>query len=78
MQKLAYLHLDGMKPFTINIIADDISHMRDPATWRHRFYDSFCIASFLVGARGQPILDAVLHNQTSALHMVVMDEVHIR
>ena len=29
---MAYLHLDGMKPSTIKIIADDISHMRYPAT----------------------------------------------
>ena len=77
---MAYLHLDGMKPSTIKIIADDIWHLtyeRPSNRELHRFYDSFCIASFLVGARGQPILDAVLHNQTSALHMVVMDEVHI-
>ena len=37
----------------------------------------FASPQFLVGDRGKPILEAVLNNQSSALHMVVMDEVHI-
>ena len=73
------LHLDGMKPSTIKTIAGDISHMKHPETGD--CYGCMILfvspQQFLVGDRGKPILEAVLNNQSSALHMVVMDEVHI-
>ena len=57
----------------------DISHMRDPATAGDCTGSVILFVSpqFLVRSRGKPILDAVLNNQMLALHMVVMDEVHI-
>ena len=72
------LHLDGMKPSTIKTIADDISHMKHPETGDcSGCMILFVSPQFLVGDCGKPILEAVLNNQSSALHMVVMDEVHI-
>ena len=72
------LHLDEMKPSTIKVIADDLSHIKDPET-------GICCGSmilfaspqFLTGEQGTSILDAILNKDSSALHMVVMDEVHI-
>ena len=72
------LHLDGMKPSTIKTIADDISHMKHPETGDcSGCMILFVSPQFLVGDCSKPILEAVLNNQSSALHMVVMDEVHI-
>ena len=72
------LHLDGMKPSTIKTIAGDISHMKHPETGDcYGCMILFVSPQLLVSDCGKPILEAVMNNQSSALHMVVMDEVHI-
>ena len=73
------LHLDEMKPSTIKVIADDISHIKDPETGLcSGSMILFASPQLLTGERGKSILDAILNkDSSSALHMVVMDEVHI-
>ena len=69
-----------MKPSTIKVIADDISHsIKDPATAGLCSGSMILFASpqFLTGERGKSILNAILNKDSLALHMVVTDEVHI-
>ena len=71
---LTCIHLDGMPEEHIKIIAQDISELRHPATNLLKgAVILFASPQFLTGKKGSSILD----ESTSALHMTVMDEVHI-
>ncbi len=79
IHSIASLHLDGMKASSIKSIADSISDLRDMTTGECTGGSVILFVSpqFLIGTRGKLILDALLNEQTSPLHMVVMDEIHI-
>ena len=72
------IHLDGMPQEHINIIAQDISELRHPVTNLLKgAVILFASPQFLTGQKGSSILASLIDESTSALHMTVMDEVHI-
>ncbi len=72
------IHLDGMAEQHIKIIAHDITELRHPVTKLLKgSIILFASPQFLTGRKGKSIMTSLLDETTSALHMTLMDEVHI-
>ena len=72
------LHLDDMEISSIKEVANDLSTFNDPeSSQRAVSVILFASPQLLVGSKGEPIMNVLLDNHKSTLHMVVMDEVHL-
>ena len=72
------LHLDDMQVSSIKEVANDLSTFNDPeSSQRSVSVILFASPQFLVASKGEPIMNVLLDNEKSSLHMVVMDEVHL-
>ena len=72
------LHLDDMEISSIKEVANDLSTFNDPeSSQRAVSVILFASPQLLVGSKGEPIMNVLLDNNKSTLHMVVMDEVHL-
>ena len=74
------LHLDDMELSSIQELANDLSPTMNDCSQTSQCIESvilFASPQLLTGSKGIPIMNILFDTNKSALHMVVMDEVHI-
>ena len=74
------LHLDDMELSSIQELANDLSPTMNDCSQTSQCIESvilFASPQLLTGSKGIPIMNILLNTDKSALHMIVMDEVHI-